>query len=364
MENKPKLKNIDYYRPHLDEIIARYQTLYAAQGPGHLCLFIDVPYQGEALESMPLTKIDAESEDGFVHYFDMTLRNLERVWRANRDISDDNIPTAYINLGIGDYNAFVAGEIIFQQDTSMTPPVIRAYSDLEELTMDDHNHWLQVLEFSIRYLVSYCDPAGIPIARGHFSPLDLAQALRGEVLFADFFENPDWVHQLMRFCVRATIWLEERIQKIIGEWRGGRVAGAWLPARTICMSEDVACMVSPKSYAQFGRPYTQQVIDHFGHGQIHTHSLGFHVIPEMAQLKNLIGIQITQDPNTDRTFEHLDDLLGRCAKVPLSVNCSYNELIDCIDDLSQRTNIILCPSVKDHEQAREAIELVRSHSRI
>ena len=56
----------------------------------------------------------------------------------------------------------------------------------------------------------------------------------------------------MDFCVEATIWIAERLQAIIGTWHGGQMAGAWQPARTICMSEYVDYMVSTEIYAEFG----------------------------------------------------------------------------------------------------------------
>jgi hypothetical protein len=122
--------------------------------------------------------------------------------------------------------------------------------------------------------------------------------------------------------------------------------------------------VSPRAYATFARPYTQRVIDHFGHGQIHTHSLGHHVIPEISRLNNLMGIQVAEDPNTKHTFEHLDTLLERCTTVPLTVSCTLGELRAGVADLSRRTNIILCPMLDDRSQVDEALALIRSHSRI
>jgi hypothetical protein len=356
------LKHIGFYKPNLDRVVTRYQKFYDAKGPGHICTFVDAPYQGGSLENMPLTEIEWENEGSYERYLDMTLRNLGRIWEAHREILDDNIPTAYVFIGIAEYSAFLGGEVAFQEDTSYASLAIHEWSDLDHLRLDEENFWLNVLEQGLRHLVSRCDPFEIPIVRGNYAPLDLAQALRGEALFTDFFENPEWVHKLMRFCTRATIWLEERLQKIIGEWRGGRVAGGWLPPRTICMSEDVACMVSPKTYSEFARPYTQQVIDAFGFGMIHTHSLGFHVIPEIAKLNNLLGLQIAQDPNTPQTFEKLDELLDGCGKVPLSVSCTLDDLKIRLPSLSERTNIILCPSVGSVDEAHEAVDLIRRYS--
>lgn len=357
-------EDILYYKPRLTEVIARYQALYAAREPGHLCTFVIAPHRGEPLEYMPLTAIDWEAPYGLEEYIDLSLRNMERIWRANRELADDNIPTAGLNIGIGEYSAYVAGEVVFQEDTSWATPAVYEWADLDGLELRADNRWVQVLERAMRHFAARCRPAGIPVVRGYYSPLDLARALRGDALFTDFFEAPEQVHRLMAFCSQATIWLIERLQPIIGGWYGGEVAGQWLPAGTVCMSEDIACTVGPRIYAEFARPYTQAVIDHFGHGQVHTHSLGLRVIPEISDLRNLVGIQIAEDPNTPRTFDHLGELLPRVHGVPLSVSCTIDDLRTALPELSRRANIILCPNVETVEQAQEALALIRQHSRI
>jgi hypothetical protein len=358
------MSDILTYKPTLHQVIARYQGLYAATGPGHLCTFISAPYTGEPMERKPLTEVDWTSWESIDAYLDLTLRNAHRGWQDAIPIADDNIPCGALFVGIGEYSAYVAGEVTFSEDTSWSTPVLERWEDLDKLTLSEDRRWYRILAHTIQHLCDHCRPLGIPVVRGYYSPLDLAHALRGPVLFTDFVDSPQQVHRLMDFCTTATIWVAERIQDIIGQSYGGQVAGAWLPPGTVCMSEDIACLVSPRVYATFARPYTQRVIDHFGHGQIHTHSLGHHVIPEISRLNNLMGIQVAEDPNTKHTFEHLDSLLERCTTVPLTVSCTLDELRARVADLSRRTNIILCPMLDDRSQIDEALALIRSHSRI
>lgn len=358
------MKDILTYKPTLYEVIARYQALYAAQGPGHLCVFISAPYAGEPLEQRPLTAVDWSSQESIDDFLDMTLRNMHRTWQDAIPIADDNIPCGALYIGIGEYSAYVAGEVTFGEDTSWSTPVLERWEDLDQLRLSEDNRWYRILKHCIEYICAHCRPLGIPVVRGYYSPLDLAHALRGPVLFTDFVDAPEQVRRLMEFCTEATIWLAEHIQGIIGQSYGGQVAGAWLPPGTICMSEDIACLVGPRVYATFARPYTQRVIDHFGHGQIHTHSLGHQVIPEISRLNRLMGIQVAEDPNTKRTFEQLDWLLQRCTSVPLTVSCTLQDLRDHVAELSRRTNIILCPVLEERRQIDEALALIRSHSRI
>jgi hypothetical protein len=358
------MKDILYYKPTLYETIERYNALYLPDGPGKVCVFLGIPYQGESMESMPLNQINWESEHGFDEYLDLTLRNSERAWESARLFADDSIPTAALFIGIGEYSAFVAGEVVFKEDTSWSLPVIQNWDDIDQLVLDPDNRWVKTLEHSLQYLCERCRPAGVPIVRGYYSPLDLAHALIGNRIMTDCFDEPEQVHRLMAFCADATIWLAGRLDAILGEWYSGQVAGAWLPPHTVCMSEDIACLVSPRIYREFARPYTQKVIDHFGSGQIHTHSLGLRVIPEIAKLERLVGIQIAEDPNTPRAFENIDFLLDHCGKVPLSVSCTGEELKTRLAEISRRANFIACPLLETRQEATEILEFVRSCSRI
>ena len=125
------------------------------------------------------------------------------------------------------------------------------------------------------------------------------------------------------------------------------------------MSEDIACLISPRSYAEFARPYTQKVIDHFGNGQIHTHSLGYRCIPEITKLRNLLGVQISDDPNIPRGYDKIDWLLPRVNGLPLTVGCTPDELRSSYKDISSQYNITYAAVVADVQEGKELVQWVR-----
>ncbi len=354
-------KSIEYYKPGYLRVIERYKELYKAGAYGnHLVYAMPAINPPEPLPA--LNKVDFDK--GLEPYLDLTLRNYAAQLEAIREIPDDLLPSAGLFFGIGDYSAYIAGEVVFTEDTSWAAPVIEKWEDLDRLTLDPENLWVKRLERATRHIVARTKDSPVPIVRGYYSPLDMAHALRGEKLFTDFFDAPDQVNRLMQFATDAVIWMARRLQAIIGLTWGGNVAGAWLPPGSVCMSEDIACMVSPRTYAKFARPYTQQVIDAFGHGQIHTHSLGLKNIPEIAKLNNLMSIQISDDPNTPRAFEQLEDLLPRCNGMPLTVGCTLEEVRRDMDKLKDLGNIIFAGFVPDVAAGKELVSLVRRNSRI
>jgi uroporphyrinogen decarboxylase len=93
-------------------------------------------------------------------------------------------------------------------------------------------------------------------------PWTIAIGLRGaEPLLKDTFNDPDFVHELMRLCVRASISFGEAVA-LLGVGLGYSEAPA-------------SCsLISPKIYRTFVLPYHKQLVDHFKEQKV---SLGLHV---------------------------------------------------------------------------------------
>lgn len=352
-------KEIHYYRPNLEDTIKRYLDLYEAKLPGHVMIYAMPPTPNrEPVPALNTIDLDTQMEE----YLDVCLRNYEAALELIHPINDDLLPTFGPNFGIGDYSAFVAGDVVFTEDTSWAAPVMTSLADFRQFELREDAYWVKMMERSLSYLVSQTRPGPIPIIRGFYSPLDLAHSLRGEALFTDFSDAPEMVHEFMNFCADAIIWIASRLRKITGLYFGGNVAGAWLRPGTICMSEDIACLISPRTYAEFARPYTQKVINAFGYGQIHTHSLGVKTIPEITKLERLLGLQISDDPNVPRGFDKMDWLLPRVNGIPLTIGCTPDEVHNCFKDISSQYNITFAAQVKDVQEGIELVKWVRERT--
>jgi hypothetical protein len=203
-------------------------------------------------------------------------------------IEDDWILSVVPYMGIGEFSAFVAGEIEFGEDTSWAAPVINEKSDLETLCLDPNNKWFRKLNEATRYMVRKIAPYRIPLGRGYYSPLDLAWALRGEAIYMDFYEDPQFVHNLMEFALSATEWFARAQAAEIFAPDVVHELSAWhCGPNRVAVSEDISSLISPSHYAQYGAPYTQRLFDSFGIGEVHCHSAGPHVVPEFLKLYDM-----------------------------------------------------------------------------
>ncbi len=349
-------KDIEYYKPNLQRVIQRYQDLYDHPDRKQMLVYAMPPFQNK-LSVPPLNSLDMDKDSQA--YLDTCMINYAHYLEVCRPVEDDLIPTFGVNFGTGEYSAFVAGEIVFTEDTSWAAPVVQDLSDLSMLRLREDNRWVRFMEETLRYVLQHTHPARIPVVRGFYSPLDLAHALRGEAIFMDFYDSPQDVARLLDLCADAIIWLAKRIHSINGTYFDGTIAGGWLKPGTICMSEDIACLISPRIYARQVRQFTQKVIDAFGTGQIHTHSLGIRTLPEITKLDNLLGVQIAEDPNTPRTMDRLEEILSRTNGVPLTITATFEEMQENIGVVAGKYNIVFGSAADSVQECERIVRWVR-----
>ncbi len=264
-------------------------------------------------------------------------------------------------FGIAEHSAFVGGEVTFTSETSYHHPIIHQWRDMESLELREDNPWLRMVLAGQAYLMDKSEGRYYVKLRGADGPMDIANALRGNELFVDFYECPDKVHELMDFCTKAVQWTLDRQKNVVGKLEGGVITGfdIWLPGNSVGqLSEDASTMCSPEMYREFGLPYTQRLADLYDHVFIHTHALGKHNIPVIAEIHKVDVIEISSDPNTPRAIEIYKELAEYFEDKIVVVQLTYEEILKNLDFLKSRKTIIWY-SARDIDDAQRAIELVR-----
>lgn len=350
------------YRPDIAQVVERYRRLYAANEPGAILVHVFVPPDGAVPYDLRDYRLPDAQEN--VRFIDRYIANRECFLRGRLDVLDDYVPDIFIHHGIGIHSAYVAGDIEFSPDTSWSRPVIHDWSDLPRVEVAEDNPWLKVLEQTARlYAERLGGQAGIATFY-HFSPLDMANALRGNQIFLDFYDAPAQVECLLDQCTAAIIALEDRLWPIVGGVAGGTpLWGSWLPGHCIMMSEDVANLCKASDYPRWAAPWTQRVIDRYDGALIHNHALGLHDQPYLARLRGLQVLQISEDPNRERPIDHLQDLIATTGGVALQVYCRSDEIERAVA-LARCGKVILQTSTDDVATANEIVRYVRAHSTV
>jgi hypothetical protein len=202
--------------------------------------------------------------------------------------------------------------------------------------------------------------------RGTMSPMDIANAARGDELFTDLVLEPAFSHELLARITDLTLWYYRQLSGWADEVDGGRVlsyGGGWWPSDTLGhLSNDAALLCSPAMYDTFGFPYEKRLLASYGHALYHVHNQGLHYVPRLAALPHLSVIEVADDPQVPPCVEDLPRVFAATGAAGLMLHMNSRQLRVHIDALAER-NVMLQVGCEDRADAEDVIRLVRDRSR-
>ncbi len=344
---------------YLDETLNRYNDLYTRE-TGTIIITSRFSWGKQGKKHRPLESWNFPAQ--WKAYMDFALVREQAFWEERAGIADDLIPAMRPFYGIAEHSSFFGGRVDYGGDTSYHHPVIDSLDDVASLHIDEQDPHYRMLLDSMTYLKERQSDSGLLVSlRGAESPLDIANALRGNDLFLDMYDRPEDVHRLVETCARGLHWNLENQLRLADRVHEGVIAGlgVWMPGRSVGhISEDTSSMCSAAMYEEFGFPYSKNVLSEYEGVCIHIHTMGAHVLPLITQLDNLLMVQIEADPNQPSPlaiFRAHESLL-RDTIVMMRVD--EKELYDSRDFLRDKRTILQVTPSSD-EQAREIISFVR-----
>lgn len=287
-------------RQDIGQVMEATKAFYASRKQG--IALLKVKSIAELTEA-PLSLKNYHFPQDMERYLDDCATRAQVYWSKRLDVQDHTIPALGPWYGIAEHSAFLGGSVQYEADTSWQEVVIHDLADLSGIAMDESNDIYKMVVDGIAYIKRQYGQQFVPMVRGTSGVLEIANALRGNELFYDFYEEPENLHKLLAFCRDAIIWYYNKQLDAAGLFAGGTLTGfgEWLEGRAIGhMSEDTTTMISDELYREFGLPYTQSICDAFDGAFMHTHALGEHCLSTIAHLKGLRAMEISSDPNTER----------------------------------------------------------------
>lgn len=351
----------------LEERFKRWKKFYESNEPALMVSaeIVDNAASGIGNRQCKLSDFNFLSESDHYLYLDNVVENHIQYLQTRPDISDDYIPHLFLYYGQAIFNAFVVDRTVrFIDDTSWAEPCIIKWSDIDKLEMDENNYCFRLYLDGSRYLKQKLDGISFMTGANDYGPMDLANALRGNELFVDFFDHPEEVHKLISFCADAIIWRGDAKRKIIGEIQGGSIClfGAWKPGDTGIMSLDASIMTSPEIFREFEAPYIQRIVDHCGGYAFYVHGAR-HQFLNYADIRKAQIFQLTDDPNIKRPIDELESIINVFGTTPLIISATPKQIRENIGVL-RKGRIFITTVCDSATEAKEIIKLIRDNSRI
>lgn len=131
-------------------------------------------------------------------------------------------------------------------------------------------------------------------------PLDIVELLWGGGMFYEMYDDPEFVHSVLRLVTDTYKAFLEKWYTIVAPRNGLSVHWSYMHRGNIMLRLDSAMNISEDFYNEFSKPYDREVLDHFGGGCLHFCGRGDHYISSACEIESLYGIQLSQP--------HLNDM--------------------------------------------------------
>lgn len=345
--------------------VGRYRQFYASKRSGDLLIVVRPRW----VTKKNLFEYDF-GRGGHLKMAANMLDSAAGMLEKSADLDDDLIPWLVPDLGIAIHHTFLMDmPVQFAEWTSWAEHPLageRGYERMESLRYDPANRWVRVFREMHDFWRTHGRGRCLAITHQHYSPLDLANALRGNELFVDFYDRPDEVHRLLQLCTDAITAFEEDLRPVVGELMeriGVPFWGAMAPCGSMFVSEDVMDLVGPELASEFGLPWTRKLQERFGILTVHHHMLGRKVHRVVGQETHHSLVQVTNDPNCPPAMACVAELAEASGDNALMLDCSAEEILSNLDELKKIRAVLIC-NCQDGELARRVVQEVRSISNI
>ena len=342
--------------------IRRSRAFYSATEGGHFLVVAHVPAAGPTLP--PLYEFDLERE--LERWLDCRLEAMRPLWAAKQGLDDDSVPCIAPYFGIAEHTAWLGMEVQLQQETCLPRPMLRSLDEIGKLRLRDDTPWFGYMKHGYEHLRHRQDGEFVLGVRGTMTPMDMANAVRGDELFYEFVTEQKKVHRLVNWLTDAVSWYFDQLRSWADEIDGGHVytqTCGWVGPNGIGhLSNDSAVLCSPEVYAEFGYPYEQRLFSRYGAVVYHIHNEKMHFVPKLATLPNLGIIEVTNDPRTPPAAEDLPRVLAATGSARLMLHMNSDELRAHIDELNGR-NVLFEAFCRNRKDAEDVVKLVRARSK-
>ena len=130
-------------------------------------------------------------------------------------------------------------------------------------------------------------------------PLDIAELLWGSEMFYEMYDEPDFVHSVLRLITDTYKSFLGKWYGIVPRYEGLTVHWELMHKGSIMIRLDSAMNISRDFYEEYSKPYDKELFDHFDGGCLHFCGRGDHYVDSLCEIDNMFGINMSQPDLND-----------------------------------------------------------------
>ncbi len=273
-------------------------------------------WRGEKLDYLPLLLAGGSTLErkNFPSYnlkeqfFDKEKMLYEQAWAALSTVraGGDALPSVRANLGTG-FLASVFGleEEVFADKMPWLKEHLRK-EEIKKLSVEGLNPISEkdLISRAKEYMGFFKEKLDekasvyIPDTQG---PFDLAHLIRGDEIFTDLYDDPDFAHHLMELSTYVYIAATKYLKKVVDEPlnTGHHGNSLYMGNCGVRCCEDTTTLLSPDLVKKFVAPYIKKALAPFGGGWIHFCGKGNHLLDIFLEIPEVKGINFGNPENYD-----------------------------------------------------------------
>jgi hypothetical protein len=122
-------------------------------------------------------------------------------------------------------------------------------------------------------------------------PLDIAHLVFGDTLFTEIYDDPEFVHHLLKLSTQAYISVSKVLKDAVGEELNSGYHGAiYMENGGVRCCEDTTTLLSPRTFDEFIAPYISSALRPFGGGWVHFCGRGHQFLEKLLSIPEVKGI--------------------------------------------------------------------------
>ena len=125
-------------------------------------------------------------------------------------------------------------------------------------------------------------------------PLDIAELLWGSEMFYEMYDDPDFVHSVLRLITDTYKKFLDKWYTLVPKEKELSVHWSIMHKGNIMIRLDSAMNLSVDFYNEFSKPYDSELLDYFGGGCMHFCGRGDHFVESMCEIDNMYGFNMSQ----------------------------------------------------------------------
>jgi len=357
------------YCPNLREVMERLRTLYDRRAMDRIFAVMMIPSRAisDFAARYPAGPCDYPDPEDRLAFWDAHLRS--RV-----EVLDDSVPSAYLSeCDQGLYGGIVGGEVRYAADpetgwiSSMVPPVLKAWSDVDALTANTRSEAFRRFR---RQLDVFRSGGTGKFGISHFILIDglnfVFELVGATETYIALYERPERIRQAIDFAFDLNVMVQETFFAADVLVEGGTCSNMvqWIPGRIVSESVDPFHMTSVDDFERWGREPVERVLARFDGGVTHLHGNGRHLLEAVSTVRGLKAIRLGDDRGYPRAFDILPEIRQRAGDVPLVVACRFEEFVRSLrrERLTGGT-LYQVADVPDAATANRVMEEVRRYRR-